>query len=138
MPKPNNPIPSADSWFNRGSPAPFKVNRRMGIRYIRNDIGVSLRKIGLLHFNFRGNQDISVKLVDISSRGILISTNAKLPINKKVFLTIRFNDFKEFEIPGKVVRKSEGAVVIYGIRFDNLNNKLADKLLSSQRRLNFK
>ncbi len=109
----------------------------MGIRYIRSDIGVTLRKIGLFNFSFGVNQEISVKLVDISSRGILVATNIKLPINKQVSLTIRFADFKEFEIPSKVMRKTNGAVIIYGIKFDKVNNKLADKLLATQRKLSF-
>ena len=110
----------------------------MGIRYIRNDLGVSLRKIGLFKFSFRGNEDISVKLVDISSRGVLIATNIKLPINKKVFLTIRFADFKEFKIPSEIVRKSGDAVIVYGIKFDRLNDDLAEKLLATQRKLAFR
>jgi PilZ domain len=138
MSKSSHPAHTADHWFNRSAPAPFNINRRMGIRYIRKDIGVSLRKIGLFTFSFRTNEDISVKLVDISSRGVLIATNIKLPVNKKIFLTIRFADFKEFEIPGKVVRKSEGSVLIYGIKFDKLSDDLADNLLATQRRLTFK
>lgn len=138
MPKSEHTGNTLDNWFNRHGPAPFTVNRRMGIRYIRNDLGVSLRKIGLFKFSFRGNEDISVKLVDISSRGVLIATNIKLPINKKVFLTIRFADFKEFEIPSEVVRKSGNNVQIYGIKFDHINDALADKLLATQRKLTFK
>lgn len=138
MSKSSHTTHTADHWSTRGAPAPFKINRRMGIRYLRNDIGASLRKIGLFNFNFGTTHDVSVKLVDISSRGVLIATNIKLPINKKVFLTIRFSDFKEFEISGKVVRKSDGYVIIYGIKFDSLNNDLADNLLATQRRLAFK
>jgi PilZ domain len=135
MQKPSDPPDTASNWFNRHAPAPFKVNQRKGIRFIRNDIGVSLRTIGLFNFS---KQDISVKLLDISSRGIFIETDINLPINKKVFLTIRFADFKEFGIPSKVVRKSAAAVTVYGIKFDRLNDALADKLLSTQRKLAFK
>ena len=138
MSKSDHPENTVDNWFDSHVPAPFTVNRRKGIRYIRNDMGVSLRKIGLFKFSFRGNQDISVKLVDISSRGVLIATNIKLPINKKVFLTIRFADFKEFEIPCEIVRKSVGAVIVYGIKFDRLNDDLAEKLLATQRKLVFR
>jgi hypothetical protein len=109
----------------------------MGIRYARNDIGASVLKIGLFNFSFRANQGISVKIIDISSRGVLVAMNPKLPVNKKITLTIRFADFKEFQIPGKVVRKSEGSVVIYGIKFDHPSNELADYLLATQRKLTF-
>ena len=137
MPKPTNPAQPDEHWSKSSVSAPFKINRRMGIRYIRSDIGVTLRKIGLFNFSFGVNQEISVKLVDISSRGILVATNIKLPINKQVSLTIRFADFKEFEIPSNVMRNTNGAVIIYGIKFDKVNNKLADKLLATQRKLSF-
>jgi hypothetical protein len=138
MPKPTNTAKPPDKHWSKSSvSAPFKVNRRMGIRYIRKDIGVTVRKIGMFNFNLGANQDSSVKLVDISSRGVLIATDIKLSVNKQVFLTIRFADFKEFKIPGKVVRKAEGSIFTYGIKFDKTNNKLADKLLATQRRLSF-
>lgn len=137
MPKPVDPTQSDEHWSKSSVPAPFKTNRRMGIRYVRKDIGVAVRKIGLFNFNLGANQDSSVKLVDISSRGILVATTVKFPINKPVFLTIRFADFEEFKILGKIVRKSGGNTTIYGIKFDKTNNKLADKLLATQRRLSF-
>ncbi len=136
MSKPTNPVQTDEHWSKSSASAPFKTNRRMGIRYVRSDIGVTLRKIGMFDFTF-ANQDTSVKLIDISSRGVMIATNLKLPINKPVSLTIRFTDFKEFEIPSKVVRKTQGNVIIYGIKFDKVNNKLADKLLATQRKLSF-
>lgn len=138
MPKPNHPGNTADNWFNQKAPTPFKLNKRMGMRYIRNDIGITVRKYGLFDFSFGADQDVSVKLIDISSRGVQVATNLKLPVNKKVFLTIRFADFKEFKILGKVVRKAGSGVFIYGIKFDKVNNKLADKLLATQRKLIFK
>lgn len=138
MSKPTNPAnPPDEHWSKTGVPAPFKVNRRMGIRYIRRDIGVTIRKIGLFNFNMGTNQESSVKLVDISSRGVMVSTEIKLSLKKQVLLTIRFADFKEYKILGKVVRKSEGDALIYGIKFDKVNNKLADKLLATQRKLSF-
>ena len=138
MSEPTNPAkPPDEHWSKRGAAVPFKTNRRMGIRYIRSDIAVTVRKIGLFNFNFGANRDSSVKIVDISSRGILIATNINLPVNKQVSLTIRFADFKEFIIPSKVVRKTKGAVITYGIKFDKVNNKLADNLLATQRKLSF-
>jgi PilZ domain len=137
MSKPTNPTQPDEHWSKSGASAPFKTNRRMGIRYVRKDIGVTIRKIGLFDFNIGANQDNSVKLIDISSRGVMIASSTKLPINKPVALTIRFADFKEFNITAKVVRKSEGANYIYGIKFDKVNNKLADKLLATQRKLSF-
>ncbi len=110
----------------------------MSVRYVRNDIGVTVRKIGLFNFTFLTDRGRSAKLVDISSRGVLIATNMRLVTNKKIILTIRFADFKEFEIPGKVVRKSLGDLQIYGIKFDHLNEELADHLITTQRKLTFR
>jgi PilZ domain len=140
MQKPSDPPDTADNWFNRHAPAPFKSNRRKSMRYIRHDIGITVRKIGLFKFSFLKNRDIPVKLIDISSRGVgvLIATNLRLTFHKKVFLIIRFSDFKEFEVPGTVVRRSPGDAQIYGIKFDRLNNDLADYLLKTQTKLTFK
>ncbi|ESS72871.1 PilZ domain-containing protein [Methyloglobulus morosus KoM1] len=137
---PNQPPSTDGKWFNKEIPKPFKSNQRKSTRYIRNDIGITLRKIGLLNLRFLKNRDIPVKLVDISSRGVgvLIATHLRLTFNKKVVLIIRFFDFKEFEVAGTVVRVSPGIVQIYGIKFDHLNNELADYLLKTQTKLSFK
>lgn len=132
------PTAPSNNWFNRGSPAPFVTNRRMSVRYVRNDIGVTVKKIGVFNFTFLTDRGRSAKLVDISSRGVLIATNMRLATNKKIILTLRFADFKEFEIPGKVVRKSLGDLQIYGIKFDHLNEALADHLITTQRKLTFR
>ncbi len=138
MPNPLDTTPSDDKWFHQNVPHPFETNRRKSTRYIRNDIGVTIRKIGMLTF-FK-KIDIPVKLVDISSRGVgvLIATSLRLTINKKVILVVRFADFKEFEIPGTVIRKSLGEIHVYGIKFLSVNNELANYLLKTQTKLTFK
>jgi PilZ domain len=138
MSNPNQPEPSDDQWFNQVNSKPFNSNQRKSTRVIRKDIGVTVRQIGLLNFKLFKNSEISVKPIDISSRGILIATDTRLSLNKKVLLIIRFADFKEFEIPSTVVRKSVGDTQIYGIKFDSVNNKLANHLLRTQKRLTFK
>lgn len=134
----NIPNINSDNWFNRSTPAPFETNRRKSVRYVRNDIGATVRKIGLFNFTFMAKNAKSVKLIDISSRGVMIATNMRLAANKKIVLTIRFADFKEFEVPGKIVRKGMGKLQIYGIKFDRINDELADYLLATQRKLTFK
>lgn len=140
MSNPNNPKPSEVKWFNQDVPEQFQANQRKSTRYVRNDIGITVRKIGLLMFGFLKNRDIPVRLVDISSRGVgvIIATNFRLTINKKVRLLIRFSDFTEFLIPGIVVRRSMGEVQIYGIKFYSVNNDLANHLLKTQTKLTFK
>jgi len=129
---------ASDNWFKRGDVAPIIGNRRKSIRYVRNDIGATVKKIGIFNFTLRVNRDISAKLIDISSRGVLISTNMRLAINEKISLTIRFADFKEFNFPCKVIRKAVGDRQFYGIKFDSINEEVAEYILATQRKLKFK
>lgn len=128
-----------DNWFNQEFPTPSFANKRKSTRYVRRDIAITVRVIGLFSLSFLRNKETSVKLVDISSRGVgvFIATNLRLNINKQVFLIIRFSDFTEFEVPGTVVRRSNVDLRIYGIKFDNYNNELADYLLHTQKKLKF-
>jgi hypothetical protein len=129
-----------DQWIDKkNGNKPIIVNRRKSVRYLRNDIGATVRKIGIFNFvTLKTNRDISVKLIDIGSRGVLVSTDKKLSLNKHVVLTLRFADFKEFVIPSVVVRKADLPKQQYGIKFDQANDKLADYLLATQKKLNFK
>lgn len=132
------PKDSDDDWFNQEVLNPSKTNERKSTRYLRNDIGVTVRQIGLFNFGIFKHQDSPVKLLDISSRGILVATKQKLAINSNISVKIRFPDFKEFELPCTVVRKSGEETQIYGIKFDSVNNKLANYLLKTQKKLTFK
>jgi PilZ domain len=117
------------------------TNLRKSTRYMRYDLGITVRKLGLLKFSFLKSDDIPVKLVDISSRGIgvLIATDLRLTLNQKICVSIRFRNFKEFEIPSTVVRKtSVGDVEMYGIKFDRISNTFANYLLKTQTKLTFK
>ncbi|MBM4208106.1 MAG: PilZ domain-containing protein [Gammaproteobacteria bacterium] len=57
---------------------------------------------------------------------------------KKIHLNIRFSDFTEFDVSATVVRSVPGDTHLYGVKFDHVNNDLADHLLNTQRRLKFK
>lgn len=113
-------------------------NKRVATRYIREDIAASVCKISWFNFGFRFNKDIYVELVDISSKGVLIATSQKLPINKKITLTLTFEDLKSFIIQAKVIRKAQSDQTQYGIKFDRTNDALGDYLLETQRKLVFK
>ncbi|MDP3904532.1 MAG: PilZ domain-containing protein [Methylococcaceae bacterium] len=119
------------------SDAPI-TNKRVATRYIREDIAASVCKISWFNFGFRFNKDIFVELIDISSKGVLIATSQKLPINKKITLTLTFEDLKSFIIQAKVVRKALADQTQYGIKFDRTNDALGDYLLETQRKLVFK
>ena len=133
-----NSLADSDKWFDDVEPLPTENNRRMGVRYVRNDISVSVRKIGLYNLIFVTEKGSSVMLMDISSRGVLVATNMRLNINKKIMLTLRFTDHREFQVPGVVVRKVAIGRQMYGIKFDRLNNELADHLALTQRKVIFK
>ncbi len=135
---PKQPTTLDDNWFTQDLTESLPDNRRKSTRYVRYDIGVTVRKISFFNFSFIKDWEISVKLVDISSRGVLISSPMRLEINKKINLIIRFSDFTEFEVPGTIVRKSPGDANAYGVKFDRINEGLADHLLSTQRKLKFK
>lgn len=138
MSTPKPPVVLDDKWFTQDLTDSFPNNQRKSTRYVRYDIGVTVRKISFFNFSFIKDWEISVKLVDISSRGVLISSPMRLEINKKINLIIRFSDFTEFEVPGTIVRKSPGEAYAYGVKFDRINESLADHLVNTQRKLKFK
>jgi hypothetical protein len=127
-----------NSVHTGNAPATMRLNQRISTRYIRNDIGISIRKAGLFDLNLFADHHNSIKLLDISSRGIQIATNIRLPINKKIVLTMRFANFKEFKVLATVMYKKNGITPTYGIKFDRVHNRLADYLLATQRKLIFK
>lgn len=127
-----------DDLFDFDLPEPTIKNHRVATRYIREDIAASVCKISWFNFGFRFNKDIFVELIDISSRGVLIATDQKLPVNKKITITLTFEDHKSFVIEAKVVRKELAQEFQYGIKFDRSNDALGDYLLETQRNLVFK
>ncbi|WP_024300285.1 PilZ domain-containing protein [Methylomicrobium lacus] len=111
------------------------VNQRRTVRYIRKDIAASVRRvhgfarIGLAWFG----REIPVELMDISSRGCLIVSAEKLAVGATVFVRLRFDTGKGFEIKGSVIRKTEDRE--YGIKFVEYNDELGDCMLQTQREL---
>jgi hypothetical protein len=127
-----------DDWLNFDFSDGLLKNERIAVRYVREDIAASVCKIRLFNFGFLINKEILVELIDISSKGVLISTNKKLSIKKKITLTLKFEDAKTFQIKACVVRKVPVLEYQYGIKFDRLNDELGDYLLETQRKLIFK
>ncbi len=134
-----SPPDTGKNWFNIHAPAPFKSNRRLGVRFIRDDIDISVRKNSFFELRFGAkNKQIPVRLIDISSKGVLIATDMKLQVNKKLLLTLRFVDLREFEMHCTIVRKTSAEKNLYGIKFDRIDSRLADYLLVTQKKLTFK
>jgi len=112
----------------------FPKNHRIATRQVRKDITASLSDLGLLSFG----KVIFVDLVDISSKGALVSTEAKVRVNKKVTLNLKFKSGKIFHIKALIVHSSGMDTYQYGIKFDRYNNELGDYLLETQSKLVFK
>lgn len=125
-----------DDLFNFDFSKEIIKNQRLATRYIREDIAASVCKVSWFNFGFRFNKNIIAELIDISSKGVLIATDQKLPLNKKITITLTFEDNKSFIIVAKVVRKARDSQ--YGIKFDRSNDALGDYLLETQRKLVFK
>lgn len=117
-------------------------NKRKSVRYIRKDLTVFISQPDIL-----GTYSLSsisrateVKLFDISSRGVLISGPSRLDlkINQTIMLTLIFDSNKMFEFPARIVRKLIEDRTYYGIKFNRVNDRLAEYLLESQSDLVFK
>lgn len=122
-----------------GSESKFN-NRRVATRYIRNDIQAVFFKIDFMTrfgFNFF-RRLIRVQLLDVSTRGVLISTDQKLKIGTKIILGLKFNSGQTFRIKAMVVRKTAESDYEYGIKYDECHNELGDYLVSTQSELKFK
>ena len=109
-------------------------NNRATTRFIRDDITVTIKAPGRFYFS----KPIAVNLMDISCKGVLISTDKKFGINKQITLTLEFTSGKVFVIKAKIARHSSSSLNEYGLKFDCYNNELGDYLLESQDKLIFK
>ena len=114
-------------------------NQRKTIRYIRGDISASINRRDIFggYNSFSYSDSIEVKLLDISSKGALISSPKKINLNKIINLVLIFNCNKKFEIPSKIIREEIYAQKIYGLKFSNIRHDLGDYLLETQTELVF-
>ncbi|MCK5728127.1 MAG: PilZ domain-containing protein [Methylococcales bacterium] len=111
-------------------------NNRKTIRYIRNDILASVHISNIIgYYSAKKPPHLEVKLLDISSKGALISCPKRLRMRKKIKLVLVFKTNKVFEISARVVREETYDPQIYGIKFDNMDHSLGDYLLESQTNL---
>jgi len=114
-------------------------NQRKTIRYIRSDISASINRSDIFggYNSFNYSRSIKVELLDISSKGALISSPRKINLNKKLNLVLIFDCNRKFEITSKVVREETYAHRIYGLKFNNVRHDLGDYLLETQTELVF-
>jgi hypothetical protein len=123
-----------DVLFNTEFPENLTKNHRIATRFVREDIDASIGDLGLLNMG----KTFTVKLIDITSKGVLIESKKKLGINQTLTLTLQFKTGKAFVIKSKVARVSTSEKDHYGIKFDKYNNELGDYLLDTQTKLVFK
>ncbi|GAB4263738.1 MAG: hypothetical protein Kow0065_14490 [Methylomicrobium sp.] len=112
----------------------FKNSGRKSIRYVRSDIRVQLVSTNVLSIA----KKIDAQLLDVSSKGIRISTDEKLSVGKKLTVKLYFDDGEKFTITAKVVRQDSSNRQHFGLKFDKQENVLADYLLQTQTDLVFK
>ncbi len=108
--------------------------RRITVRYVREDIKATLRKVKIYFFG----APLNIQLLDLSTKGALVSTDRKIRINKKITLFLEFEDGQTFEIEAKVVRMDAFSANTYGIKFGKYNDALGDYILKTQTNLIFK
>ncbi len=116
-----------DDFFNDPAIDNSFINKRSAVRYIRKDITAVLFSRG-----FFKDINLMVKLVDISSKGTLISSSRKIN-RKNITLQLIFKDGKNFRLPAQIVhhRNSRGHFY-YGLKFSRVSNKLGEHLLKTQ------
>lgn len=116
------------------------IDRRAAVRYVRDDINVSIYSV--LPISFSHNK--TLKLVNINSRGMLLESRHSLTATTgKVFtFCLKFTTGREFKVKGKIVNQTilasihyEGIKFFYGIKFDHYNNELGEHLLETQSHL---
>ncbi|MCQ8128994.1 PilZ domain-containing protein [Methylomonas rivi] len=106
------------------------VNKRISVRYRRNDIKAIVKTHSLLFPRL-----IKVVLLDISSKGAAIQCNKKLKPKSRVSFFLKFQDGRRFTIQAIVANNQ--AAPRYGLKFDTYQTELADHLLSTQTDLLF-
>lgn len=106
------------------------INKRISVRYRRNDIRAVIRT-----HSFLFPRIIPVNLLDISSKGAAIHSDKKLRLKTRVSFFLYFRDGRRFTIRATVANNQ--AAPRYGLKFDFYQVELADHLLATQTDLLF-
>ena len=112
----------------------LETNRRITVRYVREDIKASLSNVKIHLFG----PPLTIQLLDLSTKGALISSDKKIRKNKKLTLVLEFEDNRTFEIEARIVRLDAFIPNTYGIKFNKYNDELGDYILKTQTDLIFK
>ena len=112
----------------------LEANRRITVRYVRGDIKASLSNVIICFFC----APLNIQLLDLSTKGALISSDRKIRKNKKLTIILEFEDGNTFEIKAKIVRLDTYRPNTYGIKFDKYNDALGEYIFKTQTNLIFK
>ncbi|GEM_PF-2339599 len=107
-------------------------NKRAAVRYLGGETVATLKLLGI----FTSDKKHSIELLDISSKGAALKSTKSIKVGKKVILYLTFKDTTTFRIPAKIVYKTKNSQQ-YGVKFEQINNKLGDFLVSSMQDLLF-
>jgi hypothetical protein len=89
-----------DNIFGPVNSDDLEANRRITVRYVRGDIKASLSNVII----FFSCAPLQIQLLDLSTKGALISSDRKIHKNKKLTLILEFKDGRTFEIKARIVR----------------------------------
>jgi hypothetical protein len=109
--------------INANTTNEFKLNKRVGIRFVTSEAKVTFHKQGLL---INGAKHTGT-LIDISSTGIMLYSTKPLSKSSKLDMKITFKDGTYFNMKGVVQRSVTRNT--YGIKFTNINTILDDFLM---------
>ena len=112
----------------------LETNRRITVRYVREDIKASLSNVKIHFFG----APLNIQLLDLSTKGALVASDRKIRKNKKLTLILEFEDSRTFEIEARIVRLDAFIPNTYGIKFNKYNDALGDYILKTQTNLVFK
>ena len=112
----------------------LEANRRITVRYVRGAIKASLSNV-IICFSCA---PLQIQLLDLSTKGALISSDRKIRKNKKLTIILEFEDGRTFEIKARIVRVDAFSTYTYGIKFDKYNDALGDYIFKTQTNLIFK
>ncbi len=118
----------------------FSKNKRKTVRYVRRDITAFVNQADIFGtFSlFSESRTVRVRLLDISSKGGMIASSDRFKANRKLLLTLIFDNNKKFEIPVRIVREIIRKKNFYGLKFEKTNEELAEHLMSSESTWSFR
>ena len=127
----NSPENDADEdIFNLFLSAEEINNKRTAVRYIRSDITASFRFIGF----FSSAKFHPIELLNISSKGAAFKSNKPISLSNTIVLKLLSDKKPVFELTAKIIYRKKQ---LYGIKFERINNKLGDFLISSDHEIRF-